>query len=342
MSALTPKLYQQPILGTIDPLLQRCLTIATGLALILLLVVLITPLRVQLMDDVEEVPERFAKLILEKPVAPPVPAADVQVPNPTSEPKEKEPEPAPEVKAETPPPKPAQLETPRRAKPKPIDADKGQLGREKAKAEVSSALKETTASLEKSLSSLSTSLTQTKTKREVSARKGRGAKPSARGTSQLAQVADAPSAGGGVATGGTGSQLRSDLLSVETVGGTGKGSSASGRAGGRRGGRGKAGGAEGSYRTNASLLAVVKRYSAGIEFCYDNELKKSPGLRGKLVVAITVLASGRVSDVKVVSNSLGSGALSQCAVSQIKGWKFPAIPEGTVTFQTPFVFTPPK
>ena len=30
-------------------------------------------------------------------------------------------------------------------------------------------------------------------------------------------------------------------------------------------------------------------------FCYDNELKKAPGLGGKLVVSITVAASGRVT-----------------------------------------------
>jgi TonB family protein len=106
-------------------------------------------------------------------------------------------------------------------------------------------------------------------------------------------------------------------------------------------GGGGSGGA-GEFRSNESLLNVVRRYAPGIQFCYDNELKKNPGLRGKLVVSLTVEADGSVSDVAVVENSLGSSAVTQCALSQIKGWQFPAIPRGTTRFKTPFVFTPPE
>jgi TonB family protein len=90
------------------------------------------------------------------------------------------------------------------------------------------------------------------------------------------------------------------------------------------------------------LLNVVRRYAPGIQFCYDNELKKNPGLRGKLVVAITVLANGEVSEASVVENTLGSSAVSQCVLSQIRGWHFPAIPTGVTSFRAPFVFTPPS
>jgi TonB family protein len=69
---------------------------------------------------------------------------------------------------------------------------------------------------------------------------------------------------------------------------------------------------------------------------------KNPGLRGKIVVAITVLASGEVSEASVVENTLGSNAVSQCVLSQIRGWHFPAIGYGTTSFRAPFVFTPPN
>lgn len=96
------------------------------------------------------------------------------------------------------------------------------------------------------------------------------------------------------------------------------------------------------YRSNASLLAVIQRYAAGIQYCYGNELKRDPSMRGKLVVALTVAASGEVTEATVVQNTTGSQRLSTCALSQIRDWRFPAISTGTTTFQAPFVFTPPN
>jgi len=60
------------------------------------------------------------------------------------------------------------------------------------------------------------------------------------------------------------------------------------------------------------------------------------------VVAISVAASGEVLEASVVQNTVGSERLASCALSQIRDWRFPAIPEGTTSFQTPFVFTPPE
>jgi hypothetical protein len=130
--------------------------------------------------------------------------------------------------------------------------------------------------------------------------------------------------------------------------GTGPGSG-SGSGGGHGSGQGTGtgsgrgpGSGGGDLRSDASLLAVVRKYAAGIRFCYDNELKRAPTLRGKLVVAITVAASGEVTDARVVEDTLRSGELTSCAIAQIRTWKFPRIADGVVTFQAPFVFTPPE
>ena len=87
---------------------------------------------------------------------------------------------------------------------------------------------------------------------------------------------------------------------------------------------------------------MIQRYSAGIQYCYGNELKRDPTLRGKLVVAITVAASGEVTEATVVQNTTGSSRLASCALSQVRDWRFPAITGGATTFQAPFVFTPPS
>jgi TonB family protein len=117
---------------------------------------------------------------------------------------------------------------------------------------------------------------------------------------------------------------------------------ATGGAAGADGSTTSSGAAPGVYRTNASLLAVIQKYAAGIQWCYENELKKDPTLRGKMVVAITVSAAGRVTGAAVIENTVDSNRLSSCALSQVRDWRFPPVPEGTTAFQAPFVFTPPK
>ncbi|MGH7724832.1 MAG: TonB family protein, partial [Candidatus Eiseniibacteriota bacterium] len=87
---------------------------------------------------------------------------------------------------------------------------------------------------------------------------------------------------------------------------------------------------------------VIQKYAGGIHYCYANELKHDEHLSGKLVVTLTVAASGEVTAVSVAENTIGSSRLVSCATSQIRAWKFPSIPYGVTTFQCPFVFTPPR
>ena len=124
--------------------------------------------------------------------------------------------------------------------------------------------------------------------------------------------------------------------------GPGSGGGSGGGAGGGYGTGTGAGAGPGVYRSNASLLAVIQRYAAGIQYCYGNELKRDPSLRGKLVMAITVAASGEVTEASVVQNTTGSQRLASCALSQVRDWRFPSVPVGSTTFQAPFVFTPPN
>ncbi len=95
-------------------------------------------------------------------------------------------------------------------------------------------------------------------------------------------------------------------------------------------------------RSNEALLAVVRRYAPAIQYCYESELKNDPGLRGKLVVSLTVAADGRVTDAAVVEDRLGNPAVADCALAQIRAWRFPAIDGGATTFRVPFLFTPPE
>jgi len=327
LAPAVPPEYRQSLFGAeIDPLYRRFLLVSSVVGVLVLLIVLLAPRREQAIPDVTQVPERFARLILDEPEppAPPQTASRAETPEP-----EATPAPTP---VEAPPP----VRT--RSDPRPqASPDQGEAGRVLAQKEVTRSVAGAAASAEKALEGLSSSLGKTTASSGGAKRRRRREVGNGRGASELAAVGNAGGSGT-IDVGGSG--LTGTLLSIESVTGV------SG-AGGEEGSRGAS--AEGgstavssSHRSTQSLNAVVRRYAPGIEFCYDNELKGSPGLRGKLVATITVAASGDVTAVRLVTDTVGSAALSQCVLAQIREWKFPAVPSGATTFQTPFVFTPPQ
>jgi TonB family protein len=242
----------------------------------------------------------------------------------------------------------------------------GQVGRQRARREVTEQVASVTGSLQSVLKDLSSSLSSVQPALvSASPAAGGGRRRMVgvgRSAEQLASVGGAAPAG---ASATAGPSLQSSLISIEAItgltasgwsGGAGGdgGPSGSGTGGGAVGGAGSGvggvvggtgtggAGARAPGRSNASLLAVVRRYAPGIQFCYDNELKRNPSLRGKIVVSLVVAASGEVLEAAIVADSLGAPAMRECVLAQLRAWKFPAIPEGTVAFNTPFVFTPSK
>jgi TonB family protein len=328
--------YQQSMWGTVDRALRNCLIGAGMLGLAVLIAVLVIPVARPVPTTVDNVPERLARLILEKPAAPAAPIAEqiARVATPKVEPKTEE-------KA-TEPARP-RTEPRRRTSPPRAAETKGTQGREKATREVTQNLTQVTKSVDDVMASVSKALpaSNQKSDSDETPRRRRAVR-SGRGTTQLSSV-------GGVATIASpdlqGSAIESNGISIAAItdlqvdGGGGDGGAPATGGGSPEAG---AGAGRNDYRSNESLLAVVRRYAPGIQFCYDNELKRNPGLRGKLVVNITVLANGTVSEATVVEDALASAAVTQCVLSQIRGWRFPSIPAGTTSFRTPFVFTPPN
>ena len=292
----------------------------SSLALVLLIVI-VSPQHRYAITEVAQVPERFARLILKdpKPEVVKSPAPSVQK--------------APDVEPAPPPPPPPPKV--RRQQTPPVAPNAGEAGRAKAKKAVSASLAGATKSADSAIKNLTSSLGKNTTATRPKARARRRSVARGRSTEQLGTVQHAEG-GSGTAADVAGSSVTGSLISIESVDYVAEG----GAPGGTSSEAGSA--SSSSYRSNASLLAVVRRYAAGIQFCYDNELKRAPGLRGKLVTALTVTAAGEVTDVRVVSDTVKSSRLSQCVLSQIREWKFPAVPEGTTVFKTPFVFTPPK
>lgn len=321
--------YKQPIWGRMDRALRNCFVGSAILGVATLIAIFVVPVPQPEQTTLTEMPERLARLIIEKPkpAAPAKPAPE----NITMD--------APKV--DTPKPKAKPKPPPRRraARPK-AQPNKGVQGRQKATQEVTGNLAQVTGSLDKVLDNLSKSLpaSESNTKSRNKSRSRRRRVRSGRSSEQLSSV---QGVSGLSSADVKSSAIESEGISISSISdlATSDGPGVDGAGGASGGSSTRSGGGE--YRSNESLLSVVRRYAPGIQFCYDNQLKKKPGLRGKLVVSLTVLANGRVSEAIVVEDRLGSSAVTECVLSQIRGWQFPSIPEGVTSFKTPFVFTPP-
>jgi TonB family protein len=333
MPTTLPPKYRARVFDVPDPLFRKTLIGAGALGVLFLAIVLIAPVRTPKVASVEEIPERLAKLILEKPKpADPGPEAAAAVEETRTEtPPEVEPEPKAEVVAPAPRPRP------RREEPQ-VAPDAGTAGRERARAEITETLATTTTKVEKALEDLTAALETSSSESDAPKPRRRQRRVrSGRDASDLAPVEVAMRTTGESA-GVSGAAVGVELVALDpitAVEGASGGDGASGDLSGE-------GAAPGVYRSASSLAAIIRKYAAGIQFCYDNELKHDPSLEGKVIAVITVAPSGKVADVSVALDSVGSEPMRACILSQIRSWTFPPIAEGSTSFQAPFVFTPPR
>ena len=86
--------------------------------------------------------------------------------------------------------------------------------------------------------------------------------------------------------------------------------------------------------------AVIRRNMNQIRYCYQRELTKTPGLKGKIVVKFTIAGDGSVSAASIQSTSMNSSAVENCIIGRFKKFKFPE-PKGggVVIVQYPFTFS---
>ncbi len=90
----------------------------------------------------------------------------------------------------------------------------------------------------------------------------------------------------------------------------------------------------------SAISGVVQRRLGAVKACYERELKGNPTLGGKVVVQFTIQESGRVGEVKIVSDSTGEPRIGKCIANQIAHFKFPQPEGGSVTASYPFVLQP--
>jgi outer membrane biosynthesis protein TonB len=88
------------------------------------------------------------------------------------------------------------------------------------------------------------------------------------------------------------------------------------------------------------LGAFVRARMGLIKACYENALKRNPGLKGKISIRFTILETGALADIATAQNSLGSAEVASCIMNTMRSWRTQFRPSGPVTVEYPFVFQP--
>ena len=289
--------------------LRRLLIICFAVTIILSILLPLLPTPPKATDQVEEVPPRFAKLVLERKVTPPPPPPPLPkidpVPKPTEQPRvtQPQPQPAPSV-------------------------DRTQEARKKAGQAGLLPFQDQLAALRDS--AVLDKAAQTKNlqgKVSATTRAERSLITSRVGSGSGGINTAALSRGYG---GGAGSLSGHETTQVtSTLGGGGAGGDDV-----RRGGSGKA------SRSEEEIALVFDRNKGAIYALYTRALRDKPDLQGKLVLELTIAADGSITRCEVVSSELNDSELERKLVARVKMFRFEAKDVGTITVTKPIDFFP--
>ncbi|HEY7370669.1 MAG TPA: AgmX/PglI C-terminal domain-containing protein [Polyangia bacterium] len=86
---------------------------------------------------------------------------------------------------------------------------------------------------------------------------------------------------------------------------------------------------------------IIRRHINEVRYCYDQQLARFPGLRGRVMVQFTIAASGQVIASVLQNSTVANGAVENCIVMAVRRWEFPKPLGGSIVIVSyPFVLTP--
>lgn len=89
------------------------------------------------------------------------------------------------------------------------------------------------------------------------------------------------------------------------------------------------------------MRAVPRAHLREISECYERALRKTPSLKGKIVLGWTVKPDGSTADIEVVSDTMGDVGVARCLAEQPRTWTYPRPKDGApIRVSYPFVFSP--
>jgi len=256
-------------------------------------------------EKAEEIPPRFAKLILEKKTPPPPPPPKVEKKKPKKKVKKKKKKVIKKVVK-----KPKKIPDPDRARK--VAQKTGLLA------------------LQDDLADLRTSVSDEVLKNRSLEKGGNEAKQTTRNIIS----ANAKSGSGGI---------RTSNLSRDTGGGSLASRSVTQVKSKLKGVSGKVsrtGGSRAAGRSIEELQLVFDKNKGAIYAIYNRALRKNPTLEGKIVVELTIAPSGRVTKCRVISSELNDPRLESKLVSRIKLFNFGSKKVDVMITTYPIVFLP--
>jgi TonB family protein len=159
---------------------------------------------------------------------------------------------------------------------------------------------------------------------------------------------------GFVGTGVGGGGTAEGTLGLGTLGTIGKGGGGAGNGAGHGRGAGGLGGRRarapdvilGQANVRGSLdkeiiRRIIRRHLNEVKYCYEQELVRFPGLRGRVMVQFTIAASGQVIAAVLQNSTISNARIENCVVAAVRRWEFPhPIGGGIVIVSYPFTLMP--
>lgn len=110
--------------------------------------------------------------------------------------------------------------------------------------------------------------------------------------------------------------------------------STTGRDASRGSGRGRSG------RAEEDVAVVMDRHKSILHSIYNRARRSNPGLKGKIVLVITIQPSGQVSNIVIKSSELNAPELEASLLARIRQFDFGASEGGPLTVTVPVEFLP--
>lgn len=126
-------------------------------------------------------------------------------------------------------------------------------------------------------------------------------------------------------------QQRAQELLARTEGTRGGGTTARAAPGNARGSSGRA---------EEDVAVVMDKYKSLLYAIYNRARRSNPGLKGKIVLVITILPSGEVANVVTKSNELNAPDLEAALLARVRQFNFGATQGGPLTVTVPVEFLP--
>lgn len=89
------------------------------------------------------------------------------------------------------------------------------------------------------------------------------------------------------------------------------------------------------------IVQAMQQHKGELNACYTEALAKQPGLRGRVVLRLTVAADGSVERARVAASSLYAAGVERCLLRAAGAWRLPPPPGGQpLTVDYPVVMVP--